>query len=235
MQSAAKNPRRTIPLGGWFRRNRPVDDLLARALNDERERLARDLHDGLAQDLAFIAISAQGLEPDLGPQHPLVIAARRALDASRGLIADLTARSAPTTAAALSVVADELAGRFGVQVEVSATALAGRADLDPCDREEIVRIAREAIVNAITHGHAHRIDVTLDLEGKRPLLLVTDDGAGVSSGTPRGGSGLPTMHARAESLGGRLIMRRGAGGGTELAVRVVPRERPVTSGVSTPS
>ena len=92
-------------------------------------------------------------------------------------------------------------------------------------------IAREAIVNAITHGHAQRIEVTLDLEGKRPLLLVSDDGGGITSGTPRGGFGLPTMRARAESLGGRLVMRQGAGGGTELEVRVVPQAQAVRSGV----
>jgi signal transduction histidine kinase len=203
----------------------------AGALSEERTRLARDLHDGLAQDLAFIAVCAQGLEPDLGPQHPLVIAARRALGASRGLMADLAARSAPTTGAALRLVADELGGRFGVRVEVRTTpvtTLAGGTDLGPSEREEIVLIAREAIVNAITHGHAQRIDVTLDLVGKRPLLLVTDDGGGVTSGTPdpQSGFGLPTMRARAESLGGRLVMRQGASGGTELEVRVMPYRQP---------
>ena len=130
-------------------------------------------------------------------------------------MADLAARSAPTTEAALVLVADELGGRFGVRVEVSstpATALIGRADLAPLEREEIVMIAREAIVNAITHGHAQQIEVSLDLEGKRPLLRVSDDGGGVTSGTPQGGFGLPTMRARAESLGGRLVMRRAPAG-----------------------
>lgn len=207
-----------------FRRGRRTDDRrLQGALNEERTRLARDLHDGLAQDLAFIAVSAQRLEPDLGAEHPLVIAARRALDASRGLMADLAARSAPTTGAALALVADELGTRFGVRVEVSGTPPTGRADLDPSEREEIVMIAREAIVNAITHGHAQRIDVTLDLEGQRPLLLVRDDGGGVTSGASQGGFGVPTMRARAETLGGRLVMRRGAGGGTELEVLVRPQ------------
>jgi signal transduction histidine kinase len=206
----------------------------AAALNAERKRMARELHDGLAQDLAFIAVYAQGLNSDLGPEHPLLIAARRALDASRGLMADLAARSAPTTGAALALVADELAARFGVRVEVRSApvmALTGRADLGPPEREEIVMIAREAIVNAITHGHAQRIDVTLDLEDRRPLLRVSDDGGGVRSGTPHGGFGLPTMRARAESLGGRLVMRRGAAGGTELEVCVAPQARPLSSGV----
>jgi signal transduction histidine kinase len=219
-----------------FRRRRRADELLLEgALNEERTRLARNLHDGLAQDLAFISVYAQGLEPDLGPQHPLVIAARSALDASRGLMADLAARSAPTTGAALVLVADELGRRFGVRVEVAVTARSNGADLDPSEREEIVMIAREAIVNAVTHGHAQRIDVTLDLEGRRPLLLVRDDGGGVTSGALQGGFGLPTMRARAESLGGRLVLRRGAGRGTELEVRVAPAAQVVGSGVATPS
>jgi signal transduction histidine kinase len=220
-----------------FRRTRPIDDLLvAGALTEERQRLARALHDGLAQDLAFIALYVEELDPELGPQHPLAIAARRALDASRGLMADLAARSAPTTGAALALVADELAGRFGVQVDVSVTGLTGGADLASPEREEIVMIAREAIVNAITHGHAQRINVTLDLDGKRPLLLVNDDGGGVTSGTPQGGGfGLPTMRARAASLGGKLVMRQGADGGTELEVRVVPQTQAARSRIPTPS
>ena len=186
--SAAAHPGQGIV--SRSRRRRRSDELvLAGALNQERTRLARELHDGLAQDLAFIAASAQGLEPELGVRHPLVIAARRALDASRGLMADLAARSAPTTAAALALVGDELGERFGVRVEVSATALTGRSDLGPTEREEIVMIAREAIVNAIKHGHARRIDVILDLDGKRPLLLVRDDGGGVTSSTPGSVSG----------------------------------------------
>jgi signal transduction histidine kinase len=197
------------------------------ALNQERQRLTRDLHDGLAQDLAFIGTYAQRLEPDLGPEHPLVIAARRALGASRGIFADLAARSAPTTGAALRLVADELGARFDIQVDVRTvpdTALAGGPDLDPAQREEVVRIAREAIVNAVLHGRARHVDVVLDFEGGQ-LLLVSDDGCGLTEDPPdsRSGLGLATMQGRAKSLGGDLITRAGAPGGTELAVRVVTR------------
>ena len=199
----------------------------AAALNQERQRLTRDLHDGLAQDLAFIGTYAQRLEPDLGPDHPLVIAARRALDASRGIIADLAARSAPTTGAALRLVADELGARFDVHVDVRTvpdTALAGGPDLDPAQREQVVRIAREAIVNAVVHGRARHVDVVLDFEGGQ-LLLVSDDGCGLAEHPPdsRSGLGLPTMQGRAKSLGGHLVTRAGAPGGTELVVRVVTR------------
>ncbi len=67
------------------------------AIASERERIARDRHDGLAQDLACIAVQGQRLDCQLGPEHPLMVATRHALAASRGVIADLTASAAPTT------------------------------------------------------------------------------------------------------------------------------------------
>src|SRR5205085_3223532 len=88
------------------------------AISSERERIARDLHDGLAQDLACIAAQGQRLDSKLGPEHPLMIATRHALAASRGAIADLWASTAPNTEAALRLIADELERRFDLQVQV---------------------------------------------------------------------------------------------------------------------
>jgi signal transduction histidine kinase len=195
------------------------------AISAERERIARDLHDGLAQDLAVIAAHGPQLLSELGPEHPLVIAARRTLAASRGAIVDLSASAAPTTGAALRVVADELEARFDVEVNVRVRRESGQlavADFGRAEREEVVRIAREAIVNAVQHGGARRIDVELDYGGPE-LLRVSDDGCGISTNPVRalGGFGLPTMRARAESIGGRLVARRRSGGGTELEVRVL--------------
>ena len=195
------------------------------AISEERQRIARDLHDGLAQDLALIAAHGPELLSELGPEHPLVIAARRTLAASRGAIVDLSASAAPTTGAALRQVADELEDRFGVHVNVHIKPdnwQAARNDLERAKREEVVRIAREAIVNAVRHGGAHRIDVELDYRGPE-LLRVSDDGCGIGANPVRsgGGFGLPTMRARAESIGGRLVTRRSADGGTQLELRVL--------------
>ena len=66
----------------------------------ERRRIARDLHDGLAQDLAFIAAHGDQIAREAGEEHPLAIAARRALALSRGAIADLSASDAPSARAA---------------------------------------------------------------------------------------------------------------------------------------
>jgi signal transduction histidine kinase len=193
------------------------------ALTEEREWIARDLHDGLAQDLAFIGIQAQALESQLGPEHPLMLAARSALAVSRGMIVDLAARSTPTTAAALRLVAAELELRFCVQVDVTVVAdtrQGGPREPAPAEREQLVRIAREAITNAVKHGGAKHVQVVLDCQASDQLLLVSDDGSGITESALKanGGFGLPAMQARAASLGGRLQTQPGADGGTRLEV-----------------
>ena len=88
------------------------------AISSERERIARELHDGLAQDLACIAAQSQRLGVELQREHPLMVAARNALATSRGVIADLSASTAPTTEAALRLIADDLHHRHGLEIEV---------------------------------------------------------------------------------------------------------------------
>jgi signal transduction histidine kinase len=181
----------------------------------ERRRLVCDLHDGMAQDLAFIASYADRLVQDFGPEHPLTIAARRALAASRGFITDLSASDAPNTAAALRRVADELSMRHGVRVTVDAHG----GDLPARTREAVVRIAREAIVNAVRHGHARHVAVTLETNGDEFTLSISDDGRGLKkkiSSDPQRGFGLQAMRERAEAIGGDLIMDERSGGGTAV-------------------
>ncbi len=194
------------------------------AVRAERDRIASDLHDSLAQDLAIIAVHAQRLEGEFGMEHPLALASRGALAASRGVIADLAAAEAPTVETALRQVAAELAARFGVTVVVRVGDASGGPganghDFATADREQLVRIAREAIVNAARHGRARVI--TVFLERSRPLrLVVSDDGCGINGSMDRagGGFGLTMMRARAGRLGASLIIRAGATGGTEVEV-----------------
>ena len=198
------------------------DDQTRAAISFERERIARDLHDGLAQDLACIATQSQRLGVRLGPDHPLLIATRHALAASRGAITDLGASAAPSTEAALRLIADELEHRYSLQVRVRIepdNALSGERDLAPPSREHVIRIAREAIVNAAVHGMAGRVDVVLQRRESDLLLRVSDDGRGIADSRQHG-FGLRTMHARAASLGGRLTAHRRADGGTELELHI---------------
>ncbi len=192
------------------------------AISSERERIARDLHDGLAQDLACIAAQGQRLGVELKPEHPLMVAARSALATSRGVIADLSASTAPTTEAALRLIADDLHHRHGLQIEVRVEmtwTLGERNDLDLVDREHIVRIAREAIVNAALHGRARRVEVVLSRNGGDIVMRITDDGWGIAD-AHGSGMGLRTMRARAAALGGHLSAHSGPAGGTQLELTV---------------
>jgi signal transduction histidine kinase len=181
----------------------------------ERRQLICDLHDGMAQDLAFIATYAERLVQDFGPDHPLTVAARRALAASRGLIIDLSASDAPSTAAALRAVADELSTCHGVCVTVEADGM----DLTGRTREAVVRIAREAIVNAVKHGQATHIAVTLETRGDEFTLRISDDGCGLTNGVSADahrGIGLRAMRERAAAVGGALLVTEQSDGGTAV-------------------
>lgn len=191
------------------------------AIIAERRRIARDLHDGLAQDLAFIAAQSERLAKHYGVDDPLAIAARRALAASRGQIVDLEASAAPTTEAALRALASEFGERYGVQVIVRAEEL-DEADSRPAsERAELVRIAREATANAIRHGDAQQITITLGARAHDVMLRIVDDGRGLAAsaaGTTAGtGLGLQTMRERARSLGAQLRVA-GGDGGAEISI-----------------
>ena len=199
-------------------------------LDAERTRIARDLHDGIAQDLAVIATQARRLIPQLGDEHPVAIAARRALAVARGAILDLSASHAPGVEAALQQVARELESLYHVEVVVWTEADQDDEleQLDANDREHLVRIAREAIVNAVKHGGARHVDVVLQSRGAELVMRVSDDGRGILRRPPAedpGGFGLPAMRSRAAALGGHLIARRRPAGGTDVELTTVIRRR----------
>jgi signal transduction histidine kinase len=196
-----------------------TQEAVEEAVAEERRRLARDLHDGLAQDLALIALHGDLMARERGAEHPLALAARRAIAASRGTIADLAAMDARTTAEALKRVAAELAQRHHVQVTVRAddTPIKGR------ERDALVRIAREAIVNAIQHGQAREVVVSLQVRDHQLVLSIDDDGRGIdkhADNQPGRGLGMPAMRERARLIGGHLVAKRREPGGTRIEVSV---------------
>jgi signal transduction histidine kinase len=199
---------------------RSHDQLARDAISAERLRIARDLHDGLAQDLAFIAAHSGRLAREYGADHPLALAAQRALAASRGQIVDLEASSAPNTEAALREVAADMAVRFGVEVDVKVDHF-GDPDRSESERHELVRIAREAIANAVHHGGARHVSVTLGSRRDDLLLRISDDGCGfaaASADTAGTGLGLRTMRERAREIGAQLVAGQGERGGTDVDV-----------------
>jgi signal transduction histidine kinase len=195
-------------------------DLVAEAARSavlqERLRMARDLHDGLAQDLAFIASHGERLAGAGEAEHPVAIAARRALQASRGIVADLAASEAVSLRSALDQVGGELSSRFGIRVDIEADDVV----LSETARDVVVRISREAIGNAARHGQASHVLVSVSQSGAGVRLSVRDDGCGIADAAAGSGTGLGLrmMRERAATLGGHLIARQAGDRGTELEV-----------------
>jgi signal transduction histidine kinase len=185
----------------------------------ERQRVARDLHDGLAQDLAFIAAHSAQITSEAGGEHPVVTAARRALDVSRSTIAELTDPTAATTHEVLEVMATELRKRFGITITLDVDL---RHEPSAELREHATRIAREATANAARHGEAHTVVISLREVEDRVNLRVEDDGRGVdvvTSGRRDEGFGLRSIRERAAAAGGSAELRQlEASGGSVLDV-----------------
>lgn len=193
---------------------------------EERRRLARDLHDGLAQDLLYIAVQARALverHPEAESVRGLLHASERALDESRGAIGTLTYPMDEPLASVLSSCVREAANRVGAEASVHVD-----GELEPSAgvREAVLRIAREATSNAARHGHASHVSVSL--HAADPLrLTVSDDGIGfdAEAALREGrGFGLESMQERARTVGGTLSIWSGPGEGTEISA-ILPRDR----------
>jgi signal transduction histidine kinase len=190
---------------------------LARAaVLEERRRLARDLHDGVAQELAFIRSEARRAGGSGGAETiaSVAAAADRALDESRRAIAALTRRADEPLYVAVAQVAEDVAARAGGRVALDLDATANAA---PENREALLKIMSEAVTNALRHGEVDIVSVELRCE---PLTLrIHDRGRGFDLSSPsRSGFGLTSMRERAARIGAQLSIRSRPGAGTQLEV-----------------
>jgi signal transduction histidine kinase len=202
------------------------EQLAVAATLEERQRIARDLHDGLAQELAFMSGEARRLagtprdrETSADALEKLSAAATRALDESRDAIAALTAAADEPVDVALARAAEEVAGRARASVTVRA---ASEVHVSPQARDALVRIAREAITNATRHGGATAVELRLSATDGL-LLSIRDNGRGLQRSARPGGFGLTSMRQRAERLGGDFAISSSLDGGTVVEVRLPRR------------
>jgi signal transduction histidine kinase len=187
---------------------------------EERRRIARDLHDGLAQELAFISNKARELSAGVVPQTALpqlAAAAQRGLDESRRAIAALTRNHDEPFDVALVQAAEEVAARFGTKIEVDAEPA---PEIAADQREQLLRIVREAVTNAGSHANADVVRVHFTNGG--PLCLrVEDDGVGFDpTEVGPNGFGLVTMEERALAIGAEFRLDSTPGRGTRVEVRL---------------
>jgi signal transduction histidine kinase len=189
------------------------------AVLDERRRMARDLHDGVAQELAFIASRLHRLANRRDEEDTIrevSHAVRRALEESRVAIATLNRPLEEPLQLALANTAKEVVGSTRARLEL---------DLEPdvvvpdAWAQALPRILRDAVANAVQHGRPQTITVHLrDADGIR--LRISDDGAGFDPGQPRSESsfGLISMRERTESLGGQFKLSSQPGRGTSVEI-----------------
>jgi signal transduction histidine kinase len=185
----------------------------ARAAARERRRIALDLHDGVAQELAFIRRRAARLAGDPDAEE-IVVAAERALEDSRWAIEHLARAPDEPLDRVLGRHASVIAARTGVAVTFSTS---GSADVGPEVSEALARILGEAVANT-RHGNASLVHVELTADPLR--LRVIDDGTGFDPTASAPGFGLGGMRERAAMVGAELSVRSGPGAGTEVAVEL---------------
>jgi two-component system NarL family sensor kinase len=218
-------------MGLAVERGRLAEEETSSARSAERTRLAREIHDTLAQDLTAIALQLESALRDVAPGSPAAQRIATALDVARASMAQarasvLTLRADPLAgrplATALAALTRRLTSETGMRVtlhERGATAL-------PYEVEgELFRIASEALANARLHANASRIEVELDGNEDDVTLRIRDDGSGFDPAVRDDERyGLRGMEERARLAGGAFRVASGAGGGT-LVEAVVPRPR----------
>ncbi|MFE0648357.1 sensor histidine kinase [Streptomyces sp. NPDC059534] len=216
----------------------------------ERERLAREIHDTLAQGLSSIQLLLRAAERALPPDSPAAPHIGQAREAAQDNLAEarrfVRALTPPdlehgSLAAALERLCEP--GRPGPGAyapEEGAPAVGPRVrftmsgtpvELPTPYEVALLRIAQSALANTVRHASASRAEITLSFMDASVTLDVVDDGRGFDPGSVRpssdAGFGLPAMRSRAESLGGTFTVESAPGQGTAVAVSL-----PLPAGVS---
>ena len=193
----------------------------------ERERLAREMHDTLAQGFTSIVTLAQAVESELDSDPAT---ARRHLALMRETAAENLAEARAMVAArqavpmdddldgALTRIGERLGRELGIEVTVTVTGVP-RA-LPNHLRVCLLRTAQEALANIRKHAHADRARVTLAHTDVGVHLTIGDDGRGFDTASPSAGNGLVNMRHRAESVGGLWELESTPGSGTTVRLSV---------------
>jgi signal transduction histidine kinase len=193
------------------------------AVADERRRIARDLHDGVAQDVAFIASQTKRLNEQRDDDRLSLIssAADRALADSRCIVGALSRASAQPLSASIALQAQEFARRWSLDVGVATTE---DVKVEPDKQEAVLRIVGEALSNAARHADARHVHIEVAALRNGPLrVAVTDDGRGFTPDSTEfaaAGFGLRSMRERAQLVGGDVEFMSEPGHGTRVEIAI---------------
>lgn len=195
----------------------------------ERTRIAQELHDTLLQGFLSASMQLHVADDQLpadSPAKPLITRVitlmSRVIEEGRNAVRGLRSADSYDLGQAFSSIAQELVIQKGVDFRVVMEGLP-RA-LHPVIRDEVYRIGRESLANAIRHSCASKIEVEVDYSASNLRVLVRDNGCGIDSQVLRAGRdghwGLPGMRERTEKMGAKLRLWSRASAGTEVELTV---------------
>lgn len=206
------------------------------ARQEERARLARDLHDAVKQQLFVIQTAgataqarfATDAAGALAAVEQVRAAAREAMTEMDAMLSQL--QSAPISNAGLVAFLRKQCEALGFRTGASVTFEPGRLTddrfLDPSGREAIARVAQEALSNVARHARARAVQVSLEANDTALVLTVRDDGAGFSAAERPQGMGMTNLATRAAEVGGSLEVTSVPGHGTSVRFGVPFSEPP---------
>jgi signal transduction histidine kinase len=189
---------------------------------NERERLAREIHDTLAQGLTSILLLAQAMEPTDPKVARVEEIARENLAEARNLVAALGPAdlAGGTLPAALQRLVERVGGELGIAAEMR---VEGAERPLPAGHDIVLmRVSQEAVANVRKHAGASRLELVLAFDPAATVVRISDDGRGFDPAAPghRTGFGLAGMRDRVREIGGALDLRTEPGGGTCVEVRL---------------
>jgi two-component system sensor histidine kinase UhpB len=191
---------------------------------DERKRIARELHDEVGQTLTAIMLQIEmlsaGVPPELGEAvEDLRETARSGAEDVRRIAKRLRPEALDELGlrSALAALITGFAHQAGVEIERRLEYIDGLTG----EQELVVyRVAQEALTNIARHARASRADVELTQADGTVTLRIRDDGRGLPPGALTSSNGIRGMRERALLIGGRIDIGRGAGGGTQITLEV---------------
>jgi signal transduction histidine kinase len=206
------------------------NELRTLATTEERQRLAREIHDGIAQELVSMGYVVDDLSALAATDRPDIAAAlhglrselTRVISELRLSIFDLRREIGPgmSLVSALSEHVRIVGATSGLTVHLELAESPRRLRVET--ETELLRIAQEAIANARKHAGARNLWVTCRVDPPSALLLVEDDGRGMAPGR-EDSFGLDIMRERAQRAGGQLLVTDRPGGGTCIEVAAGPQ------------
>ncbi len=217
---------------------RALGSALIDAIANEQRRIGQELHDGLGQELTGLALSARALatraererQPIAASLDQLATLAASCIQAARRIAQGVSPLS--DADGSLQGALEALAGRssFGNTVVRFSSRVDAPILLDLEARNHLFRIAQEAVQNALKHARARVVEIDLWAYDGAVSLTVNDDGVGLPRlGSPNAGLGMRTMHFRASSIGGRLVITSRSEGGVSIACEVAQPPIAVTA------